>query len=89
MTLQQLMAVPEKDGWVYEGIEPRDGESYVCSAYVTALLREGGIFDDIEINATEFMPNDLSDLKIYEVDRERPDKCVEADPDLPYCQLLG
>ena len=32
MTISELMAVPEQDGWIYSGLEPRDGEAYVCSA---------------------------------------------------------
>jgi len=80
------MAVPETDGWVYEGYEPVDGQSYVCSAYVAALLREGGIFGDIEINATEFTPGDISDLNIFDDNGDdRPDVCIGADPKLPYC----
>jgi hypothetical protein len=53
------MAMPEQDGWLYTGKEPRDGLSYVCSAYVTALYKAGGLFGDLEINATEFTPKDV------------------------------
>lgn len=85
MTLQELMAVPEQDGSVYSGIEPRDGQSFVCSAYVTALLKAAGIFDGLEINATEFTPTDVSELKIYESEAQLPDMCTKADASLPYC----
>lgn len=47
------MAMPELDGWEYTGIEPRDGLSYVCSAYVVAFLKEAGLFGTNEINAVE------------------------------------
>lgn len=46
MTLEEVIAMPEKDFWIYEGQTPRDGWSFVCSAYVTALYRAGGLFDD-------------------------------------------
>ena len=39
------MAMPEQDGWLYTGLEPRDGEAYVCSAYVAALWKAAGMFD--------------------------------------------
>lgn len=38
-----LMAIPEIDGWVYN-----DGESYVCSSFVAAVYRAGGLLVDIE-----------------------------------------
>jgi hypothetical protein len=39
--------MPEKDGWLYEGIEPRDGESYVCSSYIVAIFKAAGLFGDM------------------------------------------
>jgi len=43
MTFGDLMAIPEVDGWQYS-----DGESYVCSSFVAALYRAGGLLIDIE-----------------------------------------
>jgi len=34
--MEDLLAIVEEEGWIYHGIEPRDGISYVCSAYVAA-----------------------------------------------------
>ena len=42
MTFGDLMAIPEKDGWVYS-----DGESMVCSSFVAACYRAGGLLIDI------------------------------------------
>jgi len=53
MELQDLMAQPEQDGWMYTGEEPRDGLSYVCSAYVSSLYKVAGLYDDFFVNATE------------------------------------
>jgi len=53
------------------------------------LLKEAGIFGDLEINATEFTPTDVTELKIYESEAVLPQMCVEADPTLPYCQIAG
>jgi len=87
--IEDVMAMPETDGWEYTGEEPRDGESMVCSSFVIALWKAGGVFGDLEINATEFGPNDVYPLNIFEKNIDRPADCVAADPDLPYCQLLG
>jgi hypothetical protein len=38
MTMADLMAMPEVDGWWYS-----DGPSYVCSSFVAALYRAGGL----------------------------------------------
>lgn len=48
-----------------------------------------GLFDDLEINATEFTPRDIYNLDFFDKDFNRPQSCVEADPELPYCQLIG
>lgn len=89
MTVEDVMAIPEIDGWEYFGEGARDGESMVCSAFVTALYKAAGLFDDMEINATEFQPLDAYSLKFFDTTRERPQQCIDADPDLPYCQLMG
>lgn len=88
MSIQEVMAMPEQDGWKYTGEQP-DGESYVCSAYVAAMYKVAGLFDDMEINSTEFAPKDVYTLNFFDLDFERPQACVDADPDIPYCQLLG
>ena len=85
MTIQQLMAEPEIDGWVYSGVEPKDGPSYVCSSYVAALYKVAGLFGDLEINATEFVPKDIYILDFFDKERELPQQCTMADPDLPFC----
>lgn len=89
MTIQDLMAMPEQDGWLYSGIEPRDGEAYVCSAFSASVYKAAGMFDDLTINATEFTPRDVYMLDIFDKDFQRPQMCIDADPNLPYCQLIG
>ena len=91
MEVQDVMAMVEQDGWEYTGEEPRDGLSYVCSAYVAAMYKVAGLFDDFgdQVNATEFGPRDVYSLNVYDLNYERPEACVLADPTLPYCQLLG
>lgn len=53
MTFQDLMAEVEKDGWWYS-----DGWSYVCSSFVAACYKAGGLLPEIE--ATELTPRDVS-----------------------------
>lgn len=42
MTFGDLMAVPERDGWIYS-----DGESYVCGAFVAAVYESAGLLPEI------------------------------------------
>ena len=68
--------MPEVEGWIYEGIEPRDGISYVCSAYVIALYKRAGLFGDAQINAPEFVPRDIYTLNFFNADpNSRPEQC--------------
>jgi hypothetical protein len=83
------MAFPEIDHWEYTGQLPIDGWSYVCSAYVAAMYQAAGLFDDLEINATEFTPKDVYTLNFFDLNFQRPDNCASADPNQPYCQILG
>ena len=89
MSIDDVMAMPEIDGWEYTGELPRDGLSYVCSAYVAAMYKAAGLFQGFNIQATEFTPRDVYSLNVYDSDYARPEACVSADPTLPYCQLLG
>lgn len=73
MSLNEVTAMPEIEGWIYEGIEPRDGLSYVCSAYVTALYKRAGIFNGMDINSPEFVPRDIYLMNIFDDKRERPE----------------
>ena len=54
MTVSDVIAMPELDGWEYS-----DGESYVCSCFVIAMWKAGGLFEGVEINSQEFTPKDV------------------------------
>ena len=76
--------MPELDGWEYSV-----GESYVCSGFVAALWKAGGLFEGLEINANEFGPRDVYEIDFFEIGDELPEACAKADPGLGYCQLMG
>jgi hypothetical protein len=59
--------------------------SYVCSAYVAALYKAAGLFGDMEINATEFTPRDVYELNFFNTTMDRPQQCIDADPELKHC----
>lgn len=89
MSVQDVMAMPEQDGWIYTGLEPRDGEAYVCSAFTAAVWKAGGMFGDFTVNATEWTPRDMYMADFFDKNFKRPQQCIDADPTLPYCQLIG
>ena len=89
MSIEDVMAMKEMDGWEYTSEKPRDGLSYVCSSYVIAMYKAGGLFEGLDIQATEFTPRDVYTTNFFDTKFDRPDACVAADPELPYCRLLG
>ena len=89
MSVEDVMAMVEQDGWEYSGIEPKDGQAYVCATYVAAMYKAAGLFGDDYVNGTEFTPRDVYSLVFFDTETARPDACVTADPTSPFCQLLG
>jgi len=83
MSIEDVMALVEQEGWIYQHIEPRDGRAYVCSAFVAAVYKAGGILTNV--HGTEFTPRDVYTLNIFDTTTPRPEACVDADPTLPYC----
>ena len=79
--------MPELDSYRYP-----IGESFVCSTLTVAMLRAGGVFEDMEINPKEFTPKDVFMLKIHknnDIEPYLPKECLENDPGLKYCQISG
>jgi hypothetical protein len=83
-SFEQLMAEPEIEGYEYS-----DGLNYVCSCFVIAYFEHGGLFGDMEILPNEFTPRDVYILDIYDKNYERPQECIDDNPELPYCQIMG
>lgn len=88
LNLQEVMAMVEEDGWIYNGLNPAS-EAFVCSAFVTGVYKAAGIFGDLVINATEFTPGNVVEMKIFDTETPRPQACIDADPNLKMCQLNG
>lgn len=85
LTLAQVMAMPERDSWSYS-----DGKSFTCSALLSHIYRASGILSHVYFEATELTPRDLYSLNLFDtLGTNRPSACIEADPNLPYCQLIG
>lgn len=85
MTFEDLVAIPEEYGWKYS-----DGENFVCSCFVTAFLKAGGAFGDLEILPQEFGPKDLYQTNLWNNNSDsRPEVCKTADPNFPFCQIMG
>lgn len=71
MSIQDVIAIPEQDGWIYTGL-PNDGMAFVCSAYSASVYKAAGMFDNYEINATEFTPRDVYMLDFFDKNYTRP-----------------
>jgi len=84
LTMQDLYAIVEVDGWVYP-----DGVSYVCSSFVVAMHKAGGLYGDVYVNAVEFTPKDLYQLDFFDPNPVVPDNCKAVDPVNPLCQIMG
>ena len=88
LTLSEAMAIAEQDGWKYKG-EYHDGLSMVCSSFVVNFWKAGGLFGDLNIVGQEWTPKDVYQVDVFDKNFQRPAACQEADPDQPYCQILG
>jgi hypothetical protein len=64
------MAVVEKEGWEYS-----DGKSYVCSCFVAGMWKAAGLFEGMEIEATEFTPRDVYQINFFETNYQKPKAC--------------
>eukprot|EP00249_Psilotum_nudum_P014480 c24846_g2_i1 orf=519-2075(-) len=88
LSFDELLAVPEKDDWVYS-----DGKSTTCVAFILAMYKAAGLFGPLvdSIEVTEFTIRDAYMLKFFEDDMTRLSSwCNQRKENhLPYCQLLG
>jgi hypothetical protein len=57
--------------------------------FLGGKIYRGGLFGDMEINATEFTPRDVYQIKFFDQTTPLDESCRTNDPGLPYCQLFG
>jgi len=88
LMLSDAMAIVEQDGWKYSG-EYHDGLSMVCSSFVVNFWKSGGLFGNLNIAGQEWGPKDVYQVDVFDKNYQRPAQCVQADPNQPWCQLLG
>ena len=87
MSLQDLLAIPEKDEWRYDVNE--GNEVFTPASFIVQALQQLKILDKYRINASEFTVKDIYELNIYDTEYPKPDQCMEADHQLHYCQMFG
>jgi hypothetical protein len=89
-SLFNVASMPEQDAWTYPGNGcPYDQcRSMVCDVFVMEVYQNAGLQLPV-FQATEQTPKDTYELEIFDAHWRRPNACIEADPDLPYCQVLG
>lgn len=92
--LAELAPIVEDDEWLYDIKRYNDtvkAPSMVCCVFVCHMWKSGGLFDDVdrEINCGEFTNADDYMMSILDTKFERPQQCVNADPENPLCQLEG
>ena len=84
LTMGELIAMPEQEGWLYDG-----NPNYVCCAFAAALWYHGGLFGDMTILPNEFTNEDIFSIKVYEDNYTLPPECQANDPELPFCVTSG
>jgi len=88
ISFTDLMSIPEQDDWIYQFSNNKTGRSMVCDVFVTEMYKVAGIFGDLSLQGSEFTNWDVYTLNIFD-SSNRPPQCIAADPNLPYCQLMG
>jgi len=91
ISFTDLVTMPEQDSWIYQDDNGVTGPSMVCDVLVCAMYKAAGLFGNIanEIQCTEFTNWDVYSLAIFDGNFQKPPQCVNADPSLPFCQLMG
>lgn len=86
--------LPELDSNIYQTTrygEPDESDVSICNVFTCKVLRAAGVFGQQgeDFDCGEFSVNDNYRMKIYEENFERPQSCIDVDPENPLCQVLG
>ena len=47
------------------------------------------MFGDLDFSPNEFGPKDVYSLDIFDKNFKKPQECIDDNPNLPYCQIMG
>ena len=83
LNLSEVAALPELDTYLYNG-KP----SMICSGLVARLWKAAGMFE-FPVNANEFTPFNIYEVNFFDREWMPPEHCRRADPNQPFCQLIG
>merc|ERR1712176_605218 len=64
----------------------------VCCMFVCQMWKAAGLFDDLgseNVNCNEFSNFDVYGLDVFDANMNKPEICQKADPNNPFCQLMG
>jgi len=93
LTFGELVSLPEQDNWMYvqqnNGNQTVKGRSMVCDVFVCEAWKAGGLFGSTPFSCSEATNWDIYTLNVFDPSYVIPPQCAAADPDLPFCQLLG
>lgn len=86
LNFPDLYAMVEEDFTMYG-----DHYSFTCSAFVTELYKQAGLFGDFAdtINGVEWTPRDIYQSVFIDPNPVLPDNCKAVDPNSPFCQIMG
>ena len=65
----------EEDWFLYLDENSQKTHSFVCSSFVAAIYKEAGVFDNMNITATEMTPKDVYTMNLFDLEWERPKIC--------------
>eukprot|EP01136_Pigoraptor_vietnamica_P016724 Opistho-1_new@61011 len=87
----ELITMPEQDSWWYDQDTQRPSKGLMCDALVAYIWKAAGLYGDIadDIQVTEHTNADVYKQAMFDANYVRPQACVEADPDSPFCQIMG
>ena len=95
-TFGDLLAMPEKDSWIYPLASSScgrpqgcTGPAQVCNVFVCKMWKVGGMFE-VDFDCGEQVPLDTYQMALFGHAPQLSERCKLADPtNTHYCQILG
>ena len=73
LTLQELIAEPEQDSWLYDA--HHGYRAFTSAEFVMEAYKQLGFFTDFKFNTAEFTVQDVVELKIFDGSFQPPTHC--------------